>query len=442
MKKVLILAYDYPPYISVAGLRPSYWAENFHRFGIYPTIITRAWNVKHGNELDYLEGSESDDIIIDQNEYRTIIRTPYFPTLSNRLNLKGRNGKVATVIKKVNTAFFEFFQFYSYVGTKSQLFLAADNYLKSNKVDCIIATGDPYILFKYANDLSTKYNITWIADYRDPWSTTNFINNKIRKRYARFLEKKIVNSAQLLTTVNPNIKMLLQELFPQKEIEIIANGYDESKFDRLAMIQQNSDVLTISLAGTFYEWNPYESFLVTLNQYLIDHPNKKVNLQFFGINRVAEIQNVLNRCELLRDQTTIYPRMDNGSLLEKLSQTNILLLFNYFSHGGTKIFEYVALNRQILFCYSDDREADELRNNYYQADYLNGIEENLQEKIIRETQSGIIVKDAKQLYATLDELFNEFERTKQIACNATNANTYSRYIQTKKLSDLILNSKI
>lgn len=30
MKTVLILAYDFPPYVSVGGLRPHYWFENFN----------------------------------------------------------------------------------------------------------------------------------------------------------------------------------------------------------------------------------------------------------------------------------------------------------------------------------------------------------------------------------------------------------------------------
>ncbi|MDY0217231.1 MAG: hypothetical protein RBS19_09780 [Bacteroidales bacterium] len=32
MEKVLILAYDFPLYVSVGGLRPYSWYKNFHEF--------------------------------------------------------------------------------------------------------------------------------------------------------------------------------------------------------------------------------------------------------------------------------------------------------------------------------------------------------------------------------------------------------------------------
>ncbi len=34
MKKVLILAYDFPPYVSVGGLRPYSWYKYFKEFGL------------------------------------------------------------------------------------------------------------------------------------------------------------------------------------------------------------------------------------------------------------------------------------------------------------------------------------------------------------------------------------------------------------------------
>jgi hypothetical protein len=39
MKKVLILAYDFPPYVSVGGLRPYSWCKCFHEFRIYPIVV-------------------------------------------------------------------------------------------------------------------------------------------------------------------------------------------------------------------------------------------------------------------------------------------------------------------------------------------------------------------------------------------------------------------
>ena len=59
-KKVLVLAYDFPPYVSVGGLRPNAWFNYLNEFGIEPIIITRQWANDFGNEMDYIAPSKSD----------------------------------------------------------------------------------------------------------------------------------------------------------------------------------------------------------------------------------------------------------------------------------------------------------------------------------------------------------------------------------------------
>ena len=57
------------------------------------------------------------------------------------------------------------------IDTSKTIYYAADQFLKNNECSMIIATGEPFILFKYASSLSKKHRIPWIADYRDGWTT-------------------------------------------------------------------------------------------------------------------------------------------------------------------------------------------------------------------------------------------------------------------------------
>jgi len=169
MKKVLILAYDFPPYISVGGLRPYSWFKHFKAFDINPIVVTRQWNNKYANGFDYIAASKNTQTIIEKTEYGTIIKSPYFPNLANRILLKYGYNKYK-IFRKIGSGFYELFQWCFFIGPKVQLYFAAREYLKTNRVDVIIATGEPYILFRYASVLSKKNNIPWIADYRDPWT--------------------------------------------------------------------------------------------------------------------------------------------------------------------------------------------------------------------------------------------------------------------------------
>ena len=58
------------------------------------------------------------------------------------------------MLKKISTGWNEIGQWFLPIGTKYELFKAAENFLKDNRVDIIITTGEPFILFKYASQLS------------------------------------------------------------------------------------------------------------------------------------------------------------------------------------------------------------------------------------------------------------------------------------------------
>src|ERR1700752_4271608 len=202
MKKVLILAYDFPPYVSVGGLRPYCWFKYLKEFGIHPIVVTRQWENKHGNHLDYISAGSSNESIIEESQYGTVVSAPYHPNLANKIMLKYGNTKFK-LLRKIISAYYEFTQFIFPVGPKASIYFAANEYLKKNSVDAIIATGDPFVLFKYASQLGRKYNVPWIADYRDPWSQNlNIQKNVFLKQWHSFFEKKYLSSVYAITTVS------------------------------------------------------------------------------------------------------------------------------------------------------------------------------------------------------------------------------------------------
>ena len=140
--------------------------------------------------------------IIEETSKGTLIKTPFAPNFANRLMLKHGDSKYK-FLRKLVTAYYELAQYLFLVGSKSLLYFAAERYLKHNRVDVIIATGSPFILFDYASKLSNKYNIPWIADYRDPWSQNIVIQqNFLFRNWHTYFEKKIVKTSSLIITVS------------------------------------------------------------------------------------------------------------------------------------------------------------------------------------------------------------------------------------------------
>ena len=149
MTKLLILAYDFPPYVSVGGLRPFSWYKYLYLNDVYPVVITRQWNNKYGNYLDYIAPGYSDSIDQEINSNGTLIKTPFQPNPANQILLKYGENKLS-IIRKFISLFYMFAQYVLPVGNMQKIFSSADEYLKNNKVDCIIAT---VILSFYSNIL-------------------------------------------------------------------------------------------------------------------------------------------------------------------------------------------------------------------------------------------------------------------------------------------------
>lgn len=75
MKKVLILAYDFPPYVSVGGLRPYNWYKYMKEFDLEAIVIPRQWS--NDFELDYIAPGKEKKTILDSSENGVIFKTPY-----------------------------------------------------------------------------------------------------------------------------------------------------------------------------------------------------------------------------------------------------------------------------------------------------------------------------------------------------------------------------
>lgn len=437
MKKVLIIACDFPPYVSVGALRPYAWYKYLKEYGIEPIVATRQWNTTYKNELDYVAPSESKETIIETTECGTIIRAPYVPSISNNLLLEYGNEKFS-VLRKAFSAFDELRQYVCISTPKKHIFYAAQEYLQSHKVDAIIATGEPFVLFYYAAKLSKQFSVPWIADYRDPWS-----QNKDRSKtlfhawYNAAIEKSLLSSAVAITTVSSFFKKKITQNTGSTPCHILPNGYNPESMAAAMQVSQSRSKLVVSFVGTIYNWHPWQSFLSVLSQVIVS-TQAAIEFRMYGINNEAEVLTFIQSLpESVQGHIHIYPRMPNADLLVKLAESNMFLLFNYYSIIGTKIYDYLALKRKILLCYTEDLHALELKRQYYSIDELEDESDNLQARVIEKTNSGVAVKNEQELHKILLQSIEEYNAHGYIACNSHNTEQYSRKIQVQKLAKII-----
>ena len=318
------------------------------------------------------------------------------------------------------------------------VYYAAEKCLINEDIHSIIATGDPFILFQYAQILSKKFNIPWIADYRDPWSQDIPLQKKyFLKKWSNYNEKKLLKSVSSVITVSQFVADKIALNYSNKKINIIPNGFDPEIINNISKITQNSEKLTISYAGTIYNWHPIEIFFKSLNEFLRLHSEVELKLNFYGINNQNDIHDKLVKFPYAKKCIEFHPRIPNEQLLKTLAESNVLLLFNYYSFMGTKIYDYLGLQRKILFCFTADENALILKDKYYKIDEKSNLNKELQSDLIKESESGVLVKNADHLKEVLMDIFLEFKQTKKIKCESKNVSQFSREFRVKELADLI-----
>lgn len=434
-KKILILAYDFPPYLSVGGIRPNFWYQHFNENAIFPVVITRQWMNKNGAVLDYIAPSNLSFIEHELSAKGEIFRTPYKQNLSNKLITNYGEDRFV-FIRKAISFFSELSQYFFPVGTKRNLYTVANEYLKYNKVDVIIATGDPFVLFHYANKLSKKHQIPWIADYRDPWSHYFERKKNLSFSLLKWNEKRIVKNSAYIITVSEFLATKIGRLMENVPTKVISNGYDPELIHQQDHIAQDSDILTIAYAGTIYEWHPLERFLEGINEFKLSRPDFNFKIIFYGLNQVNRLQNALQAFPAIVQHIQFEPRLTNEELIAKIRSHHVMLLFNYYAYMGTKIFDYLGVKRSMLLCFENDPVANALKEKLYRIDDVNA-NQNLQAETIRKHQAGKVALDKADLVKIMHQFADEFEANRSIKCDSINVDLFSRKVQLEQLAELI-----
>ncbi len=419
MKKVLILAYDFPPYNSIGGQRPYSWLKYLKEFGYEPTVVTRHWNENIQNEVDYILKSQNSKVEKQSLEDGFIWRTPFKPNLRDKIIIKYGLERFSFV-RKMLTLFYMLTEFFiPLFDSKYGIYKLANKVLAQEKFDVIIATGEPFILFKYAKNLSKKHKLPWFADYRDGWST-NYNRSKIERVCYNRIERKIVFSASHITTVSKEFAIQLNALL-NKEVKVIFNGY----FPELHKEEQKSqftECFKIAYVGTLYSYQNIEMFAESIKE-LPKEIKDKIRIQFIGMFFYKEQK---KRVERAFENSGIFieftNRLPQSRAIGLMQEASLLLLpaSKKESQIYAKVFDYMAVKRNILLFPSDKGAL---------------------ENILSKTNSGVYADSPKEILDYIKTFYGEWLRLGHCKCKSKDIDLYSRKNQTKELA-LLFDSKL
>jgi galactitol-specific phosphotransferase system IIB component len=297
-------------------------------------------------------------------------------------------------------------------------------YIQDNHIDTIITTGPPHSLHLIGLQLKNKFNINWIADFRDPWTTIGYhkalkLTSSSQDKH-KDLEQNVLNSADQLVVTSMHTKNEFQKK-TSVPITVITNGYDSHSLK----VEEKDQKFTLSHIGSLLsDRNP--NILWEVISELIKENNafsKAFELQLIGVVS-DDVKETLDEFGL-KAYTKVVGYVTHNEAIKYQLASRLLLLIEIDSEDTKaiipgKLFEYLISETPILAIGPEGSDI---------------------ERIITSTNTGTYFNYHNKdiLKAKLLEYFEAFLNN-TLNVNAIGLQPYSRKSLTEKLSNLIRNT--
>ncbi|MDP3732023.1 MAG: glycosyltransferase [Candidatus Omnitrophota bacterium] len=430
LKKVLVIAYGFPPAGGSSSIRTVKFCKYLPRFSWKPVVLT----VRKPRVLDWDPGL-LDDIPKDIDVYRTpSMEPPYF--LYNRSNKVTNKScrfpsKVTRflggVFRKIRYAFFIIDE---RIGWVPFAFLKGLGILRKEKdLNLIYISVKPFSSLFIAILLKKISGLPLVIDFRDAWTDFNPYFWKDKPSYLlrleAFIEKLAVDTADRVISVNENIVndfMTKYAYSPASKFDYIPNGFDREDFDG-ALLPQNKDLFCITYAGNLYAERSPEDFFTALKMLLKDSPDLRKSIRFRYLGRITGANYKFFCDGELKGIIQLEGMLPYRECLRIIRQSNLLLFIEDQVAISdrllpSKIFEYLASGRPVLALAENGPVKDLVINSASGAVIGHGDVNAIKEKILYFIENGQKTD------------FNQGHPRNRLI------NEYSRELAAKKLTDI------
>ena len=396
LKKVLILSYFFPPCNLTAAQRSLGWARTLHLHGYYPVIITRNWE-HHINSPDDMHHDSGSELISEQHEGYEVFYIPFRGNLRDRIYSKYGKSKYSLLRKGLSFLELIGHNYSNAAIPFSDIYDFANSYINSNKdVEAIVVTGNPFEIFRFGYLLNRKFNIPWIADYRDDWNTSEVNSSRgfadgILKKLAVNSEKRWIATASCITSISPYYAEKIAS-FTGRPGYVLLNGFFPEDYHEFRDIPLN-DEFTVVYNGMLYPSQHIEVFLNAFKMLVDLYPQhrSKIMLRFPGIKFLKHVSDrVAGLMKGYDDVIELTERISRKEVLRIQASSHLLLMVAHNNATGipsSKIYEYLGLGKPVLICPSD---------------------KNILEETFSAYNIGFIANSADDAFQVLNKLFLKF----------------------------------
>ncbi len=362
MKKVLIIAYYFPPDQNsnlptpIGSLRPWYLAKYLPEFGWEPIVLTaKIPRISHKNKtIRIFEVNEFDIYKTLRNIFNLRKNNDQYENMMKVHGLNNSTMEDDSLLKKKLRPLIAFPDRHN--GWYFKALEAGKKIIINNNIDAIISTSHPATTALVAHSLKKKYKIPWICDFRDLWTQYHryhLYGGYIRKSFEMPLEISILKNADYLVTVTEDFAKKWRKLHHHKKIFCFTNVFDPDDF-KIEIKKSNRNYIKITYTGKITPpEQDIEPLFIALSDLIRQSliPQEKIKIYFYGPN-LQWINNLATKYKL-ENSISIQNAIPRNLVLKEQFDSDLLLNLSWENKTNSgvypgKIFEYFGAGVPVL----------------------------------------------------------------------------------------------
>lgn len=354
MKKVLILAYYFPPLGMGGTQRIAKFVKYLPEFDWKPYVVT----------VDDIVYFAKDESLLKEVREAHVTRTGSLDpqrllarfALDKPQPAVARKASGSKLWRAVNKILQWIFIPDSKILWQPFAFFKARQLIRANEIDCILTSGPPHASHLTGLLLKRMLKIPWVADFRDGWSGGNFQTEPtfLHRALNRFYERQVLHHADAVIAVSFGLRdsLLALKIGDDRKYHTITNGFDLKDFSDVNHAPPN-EKFTIAYCGAMTDIAPLHGFLNGLAHLLMERPKlrEKLSVHLIGIDLEGAVKKKISALSLA-DVIKFKGYLSHPEALKNLVAADLLLypVAEWASRDFIpgKTFEYLSSGRPVL----------------------------------------------------------------------------------------------
>jgi glycosyltransferase involved in cell wall biosynthesis len=370
-KKVLLIAFDFPPRRTSGVYRPSAFAKYLPQCGWRPTVLT----------VKGREGETTDSTLVGRIPPQLeVARTPYVRVdawehstakalrATGTLRVARSDSRQSLKDKAVRTLGHWLRAFLYFpdraVGWIPFGLLGAIRLHRKQRFDVIYTSSNPFSAAVIGLLLKVLFNVPWVVEFRDPWLLPLNLRASLgdaaplpRRLLERALYALVLRRADLVIAVTEGHaeELRMVDRVPPRKIAVVTNGFDEDDFKNPAISESGllgAGYLHLTHFGDIYPRFSGQ-FFPALAELARECPELQQSLRVNIVGFPDEVTRRYASSGELAEIVQLHGFVPHGEALQTMRSTDWLLLFYGDPHISRlcipgKLYEYLRIGRPIL----------------------------------------------------------------------------------------------